>query len=370
MKIRCDRVDLADRLGSMLGIISATSPKPILMDFLLTVEDDHLVVEATDLKITGRVHVHKVEIEEGGSLALPSSRLLSILKEIPEDHVEIHSLDDPPGADIQSRGFKFKILGHDPREFPRLEESPEAQKFEVDRQKLYESLKRVAVAASKDPTRYQLNGVYFEVQEGSLVLTATDGKRLTHDRFKLGQDPGLELSFIVPNQAVDVILKVLSSPLVQDEKITLSVTETHVSVTTRDSLLCSTQIEGIYPNYRAIIPPEARVRATGKRGDLLTAARSAALTTDKQTSTVLFKVTPESLLMESNAQSIGESRIEIPVELTGDPVDFRFNPIFFIEALRTFEEDLVHLEITSPDKPILLKGSQSYLHLVMPLVVK
>ena len=69
---------------------------------------------------------------------------------------------------------------------------------------------------------------------------------------------------------------------------------------------------------------------------LSTAARSAALTTDKQTSTVLFKVTQDSLLVESNAKSIGESRIEIPVELTGDPVDFRFNPVFFIEALKDY----------------------------------
>ncbi len=370
MKIRCDRVELADRLSSMLGIVSSNSPKPILMDYLLTVEDGHLVAEATDLKVTGRVHIYKVEIEEEGSLALPSSRLLSILKEIPEDFVEIHSIENPPGANILSRGFKFKILGHDPREFPRLEESPDAQAIEVDRQKFYESLKRVSVAASKDPTRYQLNGVYVELKDGTLVLTATDGKRLTHDRFKLSKGDGLELSFILPNQAIDVILKILSSMLVQDEQISLLVTETHISVKTKDAFLCSTQIEGMYPNYKSIIPPEAKVRATGKRGDLLTAARSAALTTDKQTSTVLFKVTQDSLLVESNAKSIGESRIEIPVELTGEPVDFRFNPVFFIEALRTFDEDVVHLEITSPDKPILLKGSHSYLHLVMPLVVK
>ena len=370
MKIRCDRVDLADRLSSILGIISPTSPKPILSDFFLSTEDGHLVAEATDLEITGRAHFHKVEVIEEGQLALPSGRLLSILKEIPEDFVEIHSMDEPFGADIQSRGFNFKILGHDPSEFPRLQETAGGSPIIVGRAKLYESLKRVSVAASRDPTRFQLNGVFFEIQDGQVSLTATDGKRLTHDRFKVHKDEGLAISAILPNQAVDVMLKVLSSPLVRDDDVTLLITETHLSLKAADTLICSTQIEGMYPNYRSIFPPDAKVRATGKRGDLLTAARSAALTTDKQTSTVLFKIAGESLVVESNAKSIGESKIEIPVQLSGDPVDFRFNPVFFIEALRTFEDDEVHLEITSPDKPVLLKGSQNYLHLVMPLVTK
>ena len=112
MKIRCDRMDLVDRLSAILGIVAANAPKPICGDFLLSADAGNLTVEATDLEITGRIVVHKVEVARDGQLALPSGRLLAILKEISEDYVEIEALEDIPGAELNSSGFRFKILGH------------------------------------------------------------------------------------------------------------------------------------------------------------------------------------------------------------------------------------------------------------------
>lgn len=370
MKVRCDRIDLVERLGAIHGIVSVNTPKPILGDYLLYTESGALVAEATDLEITGRTYMHKVEILEEGQLALPSGRLLSILKELPEDYVEIESIDEPLGANLQSGGFRFKVLGHDADEFPRARESEGLHGIVLYREKFQESLRRVAVATSRDPTRYQLNGVFLELAGGKLTMTATDGKRLAHDQLKVEKDGSLELSAILPNQAVDVMLKVLSSQMAQDERITLQVSETHVALKTEDVWISSTQIEGMYPNYQTAFPKEARTRARGHRSDLLTAARSASLTTDKQTSTVLFRITPEGLILESKAQSIGESRIQIPLELEGDAVEIRFNPVYFIEALRTFEEDEICMELTNAETPVVLRGSQSYVHLVMPLVTK
>ncbi len=361
-------MDLVDRLSAILGIVSANSPKPILGDFLLSAEAGNLTVEATDLEITGRIVVHKVEVARDGQLALPSVRLLAILKEISEDYVEIEALEDIPGAELNSSGFRFKILGHDPAEFPRAQTTEGAHSISLRRDRFHQSLRRVSVASSRDPTRFQLNGVFAEIVGGQIQFTATDGKRLTHDKFKLPEDAGIEVSAIIPNQAVDVLLKVLSSPLVNDEKILLEIAEKHISVKTEDAIVISTLIDGMYPNYHIVFPQGTKTRAKGKRSDLLTAARSASLTTDKQTSTVLFKISADGLLVESNAKNIGESHVHVPLELDGDPLDIRFNPVFFIEALRTFDEDDVLLEFTGSEKPVTLKGSQNYVHLVMPLV--
>ena len=368
MKVRCDRNSLVESLTSIAGIIPPNSPKEILGGFYLGTAAGSLVVEASDLEISGTAVIHKVEVESDGAVALPSSRLISILKELPDEFVTVTSRDEPQGAVLESGGFQFKILGHDPGEFPKSEEPATTNSLSVAREKLHDALKRVSVAASRDTTRYQLNGVFLEFQDGKLTLTATDGKRLTHDSFRVSETDVGAISAILPNQAIDVFLKVLSGQGVQDETVTLSLSESHVTLKTKNHRVSSNLVEGMFPNYKAVMPAESAIRIKSKKAELLAAARSAALTADKQTSTVIFKVSPSSLVLESNAQDVGESRIEISVESTGDSMEVRFNPIYFIDALRTFDEDEITMELSDPSRPAVLRTSQNYKHLVMPLV--
>lgn len=371
MKIRTDRADLVERLNTIQGIIPSNTPKPILADLRFYTESDRLVAEATDLELSGRVFIPKVEISEPGEMAIPCARLLSIVKEIPEDFVNLSTTgDDPYETLIESRGYEFKIMGHNPAEFPRTEELEGTQPITLSRTKLLDSLRRVAVAVSRDPTRYQLNGVFLEITDGKIQFTATDGKRLTHDFFKPTQNAGVEISAILPNQAVDVFLRVLSSQTTQDETVRLNLSETHVSLSTEDTEISSTLIDGLFPDYRTILPGDARVKVQAKRSALLSAAKSAALTTDKQTSTVLFRIASDALVVESNSKDIGASKIEIPVECSGEGMEIRFNPVFLIDALRTFEEENVSLELTEAAKPTVVRSAQNYVHLVMPLVTK
>jgi DNA polymerase-3 subunit beta len=376
MKIRCDRSNLVECLTSIAGVVPANSPKPILSDFFLSTQGGSLLVEATDLDICGRALVHKVEVERDGRLALPSARLLSIIKEIPDDLVTIVSRADPPGATIEAGGYQFKILGNSPDEYPTLREPETHATVSLRRERLHDSLKRVSVAASRDPTRYQLNGVYISIEKGRVSFTATDGKRLTHDHFRLDDGIDGNHTVILPNQAVEIFLRVLSTHSLPDETVTLAFSSTHLTLKTRDHQISSNLIEGLYPNYQSVFPPEPKVRIKAQRLALLSAARSASLTTDKQTLTVLFRITPESLVMESNAKDVGESRIQIRIEAQGDgfsveqPLDVRFNPVYFIDALRTFEEDDVVLEFTDAKRPVIFKSTGNYRHLVMPLVDK
>lgn len=370
MRVRCDRVDVTESLNSILGIVPANSPKPILADFFLSTESGSLVAEATDLDISGKVVIQKVEIVEEGQIAVPSQRLISILKEVPEESINIRNRESTHGAVIDSEGFEFQILGHDPTEFPTVTEPETTNAFSLVREAFHDSLKRVLVATSSDETRYQLNGVFLEFGRDRLTLTATDGKRLTHDTLRIENPDEQQISAILPNQTVGVFLKILAANGPQDETVTLSLSETNVTLRVRDNRVSSNLIEGIYPNYRSIFPPEPKLRVTCRRALLLSAARSASLTTDKQTHTVVFKFSPDVLVLEAKAQDIGESRIEIPVQANGDPMEICFNPVYFIDGLRTFEEDEVTLELTDPGKPVILKGTQSYRHMVMPLVQK
>ena len=52
-------------------------------------------------------------------------------------------------------------------------------------------MKSVVACASKDPTRLAINLVLVEAVRGGIIVTATDGKRLRSDKFKIKAEPGL-----------------------------------------------------------------------------------------------------------------------------------------------------------------------------------
>lgn len=366
MKVRCDKNELAERLQSVGGIIQSTpTTKPILQDFLLRTDGDELLVEATDLDISARLRLERIEVEEEGQVALDASRLVSLVREIPSSAIVLESLEDGRGAHLRADGYELRLLGHDPAEFPDLAEFAAEGALEVSREKFAEMLRRVGVASSRDTSRYQLTGVFFEITGDRLVMTATDGKRLTNDRMRVENATERSVSGIVPNRAVDALCKVLATG---DEIVQLSLLETEIQLSFGHGELLSKLIEGTFPDYQSVLPAEKTSKVTVRRSDLLAAVRSASLVTDRETATIAFRFEPEVIHLESHASDIGESRITVPANLEGDPLEIRFNPVYLIDALRTVNEDQIRMEFAGPARPGTIRGGMHYRHLLMPLV--
>jgi DNA polymerase III subunit beta len=302
---------------------------------------------------------------EEGELALPASRFYSIVREMPDKSLIIEQLSGGRGAMLRASGYEFKILGEDPREFPEIPVLSKDGAVSIPREPFIEILRRVAVAASRDVSRFQLMGVYFELEGEKLIFTATDGKRLTNDFLRIENPAGLERSAIVPNRVVDVLLKVLAQG---EADFLLSMQDPNLHVDFGRGQLTAKLIEGLYPDYRVAIPQEVKVRVTAKRIDLLHAAKSAALMTDKLTASVNFQFQEGKASLNTQASDIGESRIEVPISLQGDPLEVRFNPAYFIDALRCLIEEEIQIEFFDAEKPGAVRGGQHYRHLVMPVV--
>jgi len=362
---------MVEKLGVIAGIVPSNSPKPILYDFFIKTREGCLEIEANDLEVAGLIRIERVEVMEEGSLALPANRLLSILREIPASTtgITLEGVPEMQGAGLKANGYEFKLFGNDPDEFPRIIELETRKPLEVIRETFSQSLRRVAVATCRDPSRYQLGGVFFEIRDKKLTFTATDGKRLTNDFFKVDCED--DVAAIVPNRAVDAILKILSSSSMGgEEKFTLGFTDTDVVVKTEMSQLNAKLIEGTFPNYRNALKQNVQVKVKALKSDLLSASKSAQLMTDDLTSTVIFRFDSEGLTIFSQAKDIGETRIHIKAEVENGPLEIRFNPSYVIDAIRCVDEDEVRIEFESGERPGIIRGGMHYRHMIMPLVLE
>ncbi|MGQ9589235.1 MAG: DNA polymerase III subunit beta [Planctomycetota bacterium] len=367
MKVLCDRTELAASVGELLAIVPGTqTTKAILQCFHLKAgADGGLLIEATDLEIGARVWIERVQVLEAGEAAVPAGRFSPLLREIADKDVTLEALPGGAGAVLLASGCEFRLLGQDPSEFPEIPEFRLERSFSLSREALADSVRRVGIAASREIARYQFTGVHFEVEGDKLTLTATDGRRLTNEVLGIDNAGKTRASAIVPNRAVDLLARVLGQASAT-ARIAIQDPDFQVSFGRGD--LTAKLLQGAYPDCRSVLQVKVASRVTANRQALLAAARSAALMTTRETASVGFRFEADKVCLSTQVTDVGESRIEVPIVLEGAPMELRFNPVYFIDALRCLDDEEVQIELAAPEKPVVVRSAQTYRHLVMPLV--
>lgn len=124
------------------------------------------------------------------------------------------------------------------------------------------ALKFVAHAAAKKDIRTYLMGVLFQFKGNLLHLVATDGYSLATVTLELSESVAYDADVIVPNEAVQQILKSCAKDkgatcfylaLNEDKKKPPKLTIEAAGVQ-----LAPKPIEGIYPDWRRVVPPADR----------------------------------------------------------------------------------------------------------------
>src|SRR6202162_1273544 len=256
MKFSVSKDKLLEGLSTVQNVVSTRTTLPILSNVLLQASDGEVRLTTTDLDVGVRGTI-EAQVERTGATTLPARRLFAIVRELPSSEIYF-DVDSKNLASIRSGSSFFKILGLPEEEFPSLARFEEAKIFTIAQKDLKDGLKKTSYAISTDETRYVLNGVLFSFKENKLTLVATDGRRLALIDLELEFPRSQELDIIVPTKAVTEIQRLLC----EEGEVKLSISENQIAFELNRTLLVSKLIEGNYPNYRQVIPGEAKERVT------------------------------------------------------------------------------------------------------------
>ena len=97
----------------------------------------------------------------------------------------------------------------------------------------------------------------------------------------------------------------------------MSVGENQVAFEVGGTLLVSKLIEGNYPNYRQVIPGEAKERVTLEREQFLNAVHRVSLLSSEKSNSVKLVFTKNNIEIAANTPDIGEARESLPVTYKG-----------------------------------------------------
>ena len=363
MKFSATKEKLLEGLQQVQNVVSTRTTLPILSNVLLQAKEGAVHLTTTDLDVGVRGSF-EANVDKVGATTLPARRLFTIIRELPSSEIAIE-VDGKNAASIRSGQSFFKILGLPEEEFPPLPKFENAKVVTMRQKDLHDGLRKTAYAISTDETRYVLNGVLFSFKENKLTLVATDGRRLAMLDIELEFPRSHEAEIIVPTKAVTELQRLLKD----DGEVKISVGSGQIAFDLNNTLLVSKLIEGNYPNYKQVIPSEAKERVTLERETFLNSLRRVSLLASDKSNSIKLNFSKNNIEITANTPEVGEARESLPVAYKGHDFAIAFNPEFLMAPLRNLTEDEVFFDLIDEMSPGVLKIQTPFLYVLMPMRV-
>jgi len=361
MKFSITKESFLKGLQQVQSVISTHSTLPILFNVLLKAEKQKLSLVATDLAVSMRCNV-EANIKKTGASTFPARRLLNIVRELPQEEVEIEVMDNNVAA-IQCGSSAYKIFGLAADEFPPLPSFDDSRSITINQGTFKEMLKKTVYAASVDESRQILNGIMLGMREQKLTMVATDGRRLALVEQEIEVPPDAQSDLVIPTKTVNELIKVLGD----EGTVKIQSLPNMVAFDMGDVLITSKLIEGSYPNFKQVIPSQCEERITMDRENLLAAIRRVALLTSEKNPSVKLTFAKNQVQIIVVTPDVGEAHESIPIKYTGKSIAMVFNPEYLMDPLRNLTGDEVAIELVDEMSPAVIKCDIPFLYVLMPL---
>lgn len=353
-----------------IGIISRTSPNRPAISVLactkIEVKDNTLTMTTTDLE-RAVVATAQVRVEEDGECLVLTKTLHDLISQINNDKVKVSLIDKE--LKVFSNNLETAMSVVDVEQFPKVPElDDKANSFEIDSESLKTALLKTQFCASIDQARPVLSGVYFNFENDSTRIVATDSFRLAEYRIK--NKNRSSINFILPIAAAIELQRILGA-LNSGTIVKLKASDSQVEFYFSNTKLISKLIYGKFPNYLEIIPTNISQRIAIDKQELLQSLRAAEIFSRSNGNIVKLKFENKSLNIHSQAAGVGnyENVIELE-ESVENSLESSLNIRYLTDCINAVDGEIVFCFSQDSAKTLVVQGSlenDNYRHLIMPL---
>jgi len=372
MQFDIDRNVLMRGVSRTLGITEKKTTLPILNNILLKTEEDRLKIVATDREISLITRLG-IEIVEPGEITISAKKVFEMAKEVQEEKIRVVT-NERNRVTMTAGKVVYRLNGMPAEDFPSVIEWEDMPLYEIAADGLATIIRKSIYASPvTDDAKNQLRGVYFEVEDSvngpRLKMTATDGHRLAMAYGQPGEagDFKLENGVIIPRKGLTEVRRILEEV---EGTVRFGVDDGVFVLKTQDTTLKVSLIDGVYPDYRRVLPAEKGVVVRLDRQSLLHALKRMNVISSSSTSgAAIFTFQEGRIVVNSNDPDLGEAIDEIDANYEGQEMVLAYNVNYLIQALEVMDAEEILLDVRQGMKPAVLRGvgNDDYISIIMPL---
>ncbi len=370
MKIVCYKDKILKAINSVVKGVASKTTMPILEGILIQTNDNEIKLTTYDLEI-GIEYIIECEVKEQGSTVVNAIMFSEIIRKLPDTEIYI-TLNSNNLLEIECEGSLYKLSTMNPEEFPELPKIDIENSVILEQNLLKNMIRKTIFAVSTEENRPIFTGCLFEVESNKLNLVAVDGFRLAL-RTAFLNDESNNFSAVIPGRTLNEVNKIISDSF---DLIKIGVSKNQALFEMDNCKIVTRILEGEFLNYKSVIPNNWDTRIRVNKNNIqdcferISLISSSSIEKEKKypvkVSVDIGKVTI------SCTNQTGDAKEEIFVSTEGKNIEAGFNPKYFLDSLKSIEDEEVFFEFGSNISPCLIKSSENnnYVYMVLPIRLK
>lgn len=355
-------------LSSLLAISGAVDKKQslvILSNILVAIEQDRLLLTATDLEIEMSASLDYLSCSSpSGKTTIPAKKLIDIIRSLDDDELKMYI--DESVVTVKSGRSQFKLSTLPAEQYPASDHQSSDVEFSIPRDAFLNLLQSTYFAMAQQDVRMFLNSMLVEI-DGQLITTvAMDGHRMAVSRL-CGDFNFTNQQFLLPRRGVLEMLRLLN--LIQDEQLTITAGKGFFRICTSQFSFITKLTEAKFPHYRKVIPKEHDKFVLIDRENLKRSLSRISILANEKTHGVLLNIQPGSLILVAKNQEQEEANEQLEATVDGQSLKIGINADYLLDVLNYFPDGLVRLSMSTTEQSILVESlsNENYQYIIMPM---
>ncbi len=387
MKFICSQIELNSALQLVSRAVSSRPTHPVLANVLLTADEgtSRLSLTGFDLNLGIQTSI-PASVNQSGAITLPARLFSEIVSKLSaETPITVFSEEDSQNVELSSLSSTYKMKGLSSDDFPDLPLIESGTSLKVSPNSLIYALKNTLFASSTDEAKQLLTGVHLIFKNDNMETAATDGHRLAIskqidvlksgsnlDNSSLEEDGSFAIT--LPSKSLREVERLISS-WSNEELVSIFCDQGQVVFLGSDQILTSRTLDGIYPNYKQLVPDSFSRTIDVERRTLIAALERVAVLADQYNNVIKITTNTETQLLNINAdaQDVGSGNESLSAVLKGDSLQIAFNVRYLLDGLKAIDAERVLLSCNSSTTPAILSSPeeiQKFTYLVMPVQIR
>lgn len=357
MKVVCYKDKILKAINSVVKGVASKTTMPILEGILIQTNDNEIKLTTYDLEI-GIEYVIECEVKEQGSTVVNAIMFSEIIRKLPDTEISI-SVNANNLLEIECEGSLYKLATMNPEEFPELPKIEVENGIEVEQINLKNMIKKTIFAVSMEESRPIFTGCLFEIENNKLNLVAVDGFRLALRSLFLNK-PTQNFSAVIPGKTLNEVNKILSDSF---DIVKIGVSKNQALFEMENCKIVTRILDGEFLNYKNVIPNNWDTRILVNKSNIQNSFErisliSASSVEKEKKYPVKVQVDIGKVTISCTNQT-GDAKEELYVSTEGKNLEAGFNPKYFLDALKSIDDEEVYIEFGTSISPCLVKSTQN-----------
>ena len=370
MKFSCYKDVIIKALNSVVKGVSSKTTMPILEGILIQTNENEIKLTTYDLEI-GIEYIMECDVKEQGATVVNAIMFSEIIRKLPDSEIKI-SLDEKNLLIIECEGSLYKLATMNPEEFPELPKINVEESIQIEQNTLKNMIRKTIFAVSTEENRPIFTGCLFEIKNNKLNVVAVDGFRLAWRSYILPNDTN-DFSAVIPGRSLNEINKILLDSF---DIIKIGVSKNQALFEMEKCKVVTRLLDGEFLNYASVIPENWETRIKVNKNELqncferISLISASSIEKEKKYPVKVFIDIGKITISCTN--QTGDAKEELYVSTEGKNLEVGFNPKYFLDALKSIDEEEIFIDFGSSISPSVIRPEEegSYTYMILPIRMK